>query len=126
MSETKVTRKELFARIANVMSDDEDVVAMCQKYIEQLSKKYEPKTKPETEQFCENVLQTLVQLTKDENDKFVTSKEVREAYCEEFGEQVSAQKIASTLRKLVSLERAICHEPQTKNGVKEYRAYDED
>lgn len=126
MSETKATRKELFARIANVMADDEEVVVMCQKYIEQLSKKYEPKEKPEVEKFRSDVLFILMCLTEDDVDKFVTSKEVREAYCEKFEDQVSAQKVSSALRKLVEMEEAICQEATTKNGVKSYRAVEYD
>lgn len=34
----KTTQKELFARIAETMSEDAEVVALCEKYIEQLSR----------------------------------------------------------------------------------------
>ena len=34
----KITRKDLFARIAETMKDDHEVVEMCEKYIAQLSK----------------------------------------------------------------------------------------
>ena len=49
MAEGKVTRKELFARIAEVMADDAEVVEMCDKYIAQLSKPRKAKVKPEVE-----------------------------------------------------------------------------
>ena len=46
----KTTQKELFARIAEVMSDDAEVVAMCEKYIDQLSR---PRKKRENTEVAE-------------------------------------------------------------------------
>jgi len=43
----KMTRKELFVRIKNEMSNDPAVVEMCDKYIAALSKPRKPKANPE-------------------------------------------------------------------------------
>lgn len=90
MAEKKITRKDLFARIAETMADDAEVVAMCEKYIEQLSKPRERKVKPEVEMFREAVLAMLQEATGP-----MTNKEVAEAM------QVSPQKASAALRFLV-------------------------
>ena len=108
MSEIKVTRKDLFARIAETMSDDAEVVAMCEKYIAQLSAKREPKVKPEVEAFRAEVMNMMYAIGHP-----VSNKEMCEMWRADKGE-MSAQKMSSALRwgvKAGLLERI---EPATK------------
>lgn len=116
MSEIKVTRKDLFARIAETMSEDAEVVAMCEKYIAQLSRKRPAKVKPEVEEF-----RGVVKGILENQEEAVTNKQMCEFYRVEHGE-VSAQKMAAALRWLVANGLATCQEPETKNGVKTYLA----
>lgn len=117
MSEqTKVTRKDLFFRIAAAMSDDEEVVSMCEKYIEQLSRKHPVKPKPEVEEFRSEILNILW----DANEP-MTNKQICEVY-RSLGKETSAQKTAAALRWLVTNGHAVSYEPQSKSGVKTYEA----
>lgn len=86
----KITRKDLFARIAETMKDDPEVVAMCEKYIAQLSKPRTHKTKPEVVEFRAAVASYLA-----EAEGPMTNKELAAAM------EVSAQKMAAALRYLV-------------------------
>ena len=100
----KITRKELFVRIAETMNDDPEVVAMCEKYIEQLSKKRVSKPKPEVVEFRAAVADYL-----NEHEGPHTNKELA-------GElEVSAQKMAATLRYLVGEGIVIRTEGEHKN-----------
>lgn len=83
------TRKELFARIAETMADDAEVVEMCNKYIEQLSKKY---SKPNTdaEEFARAVAAFMVK-----HSIPMTNKELATAM------GVSTQKMSAALRRLI-------------------------
>lgn len=86
----KITRKDLFARIAETMKDDPEVVAMCEKYIAQLSKPRTHKTKPEVVEFRAAVASYLA-----EAEGPMTNKELAAAM------ECSAQKMAAALRWLV-------------------------
>ena len=94
MAETKTTQKDLYKRIASVMVEDEEVVAFCNKKIEQLEKAAarprKSKVNAEVEQFRQDVLNNLW-----EKDTPVTNKEL----AAEFG--VSPQKMSAALRVLV-------------------------
>ena len=92
MSEIKVTRKDLFKRIAETMSDDAEVVAMCEKYIAQLSVERKPKVKPEVEAFRAEVMNIMYELNHP-----VTNKEMCDMWRADKGE-MSAQKMSSALR----------------------------
>jgi len=96
MTDQKTTRKDLFTRIIAAMSEDAEVVAMCEKYIEQLSKPRVVKVKPEQEAFRADVLDLLKTF-----EDGATNKEMCAKYAEEHGETVSAQKMAAALRWLV-------------------------
>ena len=96
MTDQKTTRKDLFTRIIVAMSEDAEVVAMCEKYIEQLSKPRVVKVKPEQEAFRADVLGLLKTF-----EDGATNKEMCAKYAEEHGETVSAQKMAAALRWLV-------------------------
>lgn len=96
MTDQKTTRKDLFNRIITTMSEDAEVVAMCEKYIEQLSKPRVVKVKPEQEAFRADVLDLLKTF-----EDGATNKEMCAKYAEEHDETVSAQKMAAALRWLV-------------------------
>lgn len=92
MAETKATRKELFARIKETMAGDPEVAEMCDKYIEQLSKKRETKAQKAAAEFAETVRVYMA-----EAGEPLTNREI----AENFG--VSGQKITGALRKLMTL-----------------------
>ena len=100
----KITRKDLFARIAETMKDDHEVVEMCEKYIAQLSKPRVHKTKPEVVEFRAAVLAAL-----DNAEGPLTNKELATAM------SVSAQKMAAALRYLVGEGQVIRTEGEKKN-----------
>lgn len=99
----KITRKDLFARIAEVMHDDPEVVEMCHKYIEQLSKPRVHKIKPEVVEFRAAVATYLA-----EAEGPLTNKELAAAL------EVSPQKMAAALRYLVGEGAVIRTEGETK------------
>ena len=118
MSDTKITRKDLFMRIADVMCDDEEVVAMCDKYIAQLSVRRAAKAKPEVEEFRRAVLVML-----EAQEEPITNKQMCELWREQGGE-VSAQKMAAALRWLVANGYATRQDPESKNDSATYLAAD--
>lgn len=100
----KITRKDLFARIANAMSDDPQVVEMCEKYIAQLSKPRVHKTKPEVVEFRAAVADYL-----SNAEGPLTNKELAAQF------NCSAQKMAAALRWLVGNGNVIRTEGEKKN-----------
>lgn len=92
MAEIKATRKELFVRIKEAMTNDPEVVAMCDKYIEQLSRKRETKAQKAAAEFAETVKGYM--MTANEP---LTNRELAEYF------KVSGQKITGALRKLMTL-----------------------
>lgn len=86
----KITRKDLFARIAETMHNDPEVVEMCEKYIAQLSKPRVHKTKPEVVEFRAALATYL-----GEAEGPLTNKELAGVF------ECSAQKMAAGLRHLV-------------------------
>lgn len=109
MAETKTTQKDLYNRIAEYMADDEEVVAFCQKKIEQIEKAAarprKSKVNLEVEQFRTDVLNALW-----EKDEPVTNK----AMAEQFG--VTAQKMSAALRVLVKDDKVVRHEGEKKSA----------
>ena len=100
----KITRKDLFARIAETMNDDPQVVEMCEKYIAQLSKPRVHKTKPEVIEFRAAVADYLANA-----EGPLTNKELAGAF------EVSAQKMAAALRWLVGNGNVIRTEGEGKS-----------
>ncbi len=92
MAETKATRKELFARIMEAMADDPEVVEMCGKYIEQLSKKRETKAQKAAAEFAEGVKEYMTEMGEP-----LTNREIAEHF------EVTGQKITGALRRLMTL-----------------------
>ena len=92
MAETKVTRKDLFVRVKEAMANDPAVVEMCDKYIEQLSRKRETKAQKAAAEFAETVKDYM--MTEGES---LTNRELAEHF------EVSGQKITGALRKLMTL-----------------------
>lgn len=99
MAEKKITRKELFARIAEVMADDADVVEMCEKEIARLSKPRKPRENKAAIAFAEDVYAFLETV-----EVPVTNGDVAAALSNgaEKGEEgyVSFQKVAAAIRRL--------------------------
>ena len=91
MSETKSTRKEIFMRIKDGMADDAEVVEMCDKYIEQLSKKRETKAQKAAAEFAETVEDYLEAI-----GVAATNRDIAAAF------DVSGQKVTGALRKLMT------------------------
>lgn len=100
----KITRKDLFHRIAETMNDDPQVVEMCEKYIKQLSKPRVHKTKPEVVEFRGAVATYL-----SDAEGPLTNKELSGAL------GVSHQKMAAALRWLVGEGIVIRTEGEGKN-----------
>lgn len=96
MAETKVTRKDLFERVKTAMADDVEVVEMCEKYIEQLSKPRKPKVNQEAIDFANAVATHLAEV-----DGPKTNKELAAEM------EVSPQKMAAALKRLVEADTVI-------------------
>lgn len=104
MAETKATRKELFERIINVMTDDPEVVEMAEKYIAQLTK---PRKKTENKEAA--AFRAAVATWLSEHEGAYTNAELTEAM------GVSAQKMSAALRYLVANDAVIRIEGECKN-----------
>lgn len=108
MTETKTTQKDLYARIAAYMADDPEVVAFCEKKIEQIERNAarprKPKVNQEVADFRESVYAALV-----EHGEFMTNKDL----AAQFG--VSAQKMSAALRYLVKEGRITRQEGERKS-----------
>ena len=108
MTETKTTQKDLYARIAEAMADDPEIVAFCEKKIEQIERNAarprKPKINQEVVDFRENVYNALANC-----GEFMTNKEL----AAQFG--VSAQKMSAALRYLVKEGRVTRQEGERKS-----------
>lgn len=100
----KITRKDLFARIADVMKDDPEVVEMCGKYIEQLSKPRKPRVNKEAIEFAETLYAAVA-----EHDGPVTNKEM----AAELG--VAWQRTSAAFKRLVNEGRVARIEGENKS-----------
>lgn len=100
MAETKVTRKDLFARIKETMANDPEVVEMCEKYIAQLEK---PRKKKVNQDFLD--LAAAIATHLQETGEKMTNKELVEWYNEGGDEEnkISSQKMAAIMRHLVGV-----------------------
>lgn len=115
MTETKITQKDLYARIAAYMADDPEIVAFCEKKIEQIEKNAarprKPKVNQEVVDFREDVFNALANHAEP-----MTNKEL----AAEFG--VSAQKMSAALRFLVKEDRVERHEGEKKSDPATFTA----
>lgn len=109
MTEIKTTQKDLYARIADLLADDTEIVEFCEKKIAQLeraaARPRKAKVNQEVVDFREDVFTALV-----EKDAPVTNKEM----AAEFG--VSAQKMSAALRFLVKEGRVTRIEGEKKSA----------
>ena len=96
MAETKVTRKVLFERVKEVMADDVEVVEMCEKYIEQLSKPRKTRVNQEAIDFANAVATHLAEAEGPKLNKELAAEM-----------EVSPQKMAAALKRLVEQETVI-------------------
>ena len=94
MATTKTTRAQLFARIAETMNDDFEVVEMCNKYIEQLNKPRTRKPNQKAIDFAEKLYNIMV-----EQDAELTCGEWVEVLAEQDVE-ASPQKVSNALTRL--------------------------
>ena len=99
----KATRKELFARIAEVMADDQEVVEMCGKYIAQLSKPRKKAVNKEAEEFAAALATHMAEVAVP-----MTISEL----AEQMG--VAWQKVSAALKRLVEQDAVIKIEGEGK------------
>lgn len=105
MSENKATRKDLFVRIAERMADDPEVVEMCGKYIEQLSRPRKKKVNEASLAIADEVMRHLREV-----DGPQTNKDLYLWYNENAATadgQISSQKMAAVMRYLVGQQDVI-------------------
>ena len=102
----KMTRKEMFELIAATMADNAEVVAMCEKYIEQLSKPRKKKENYEAIEFAAGVATWL-----SEHEGTFTNKELAAAF------EVSSQKMSAALKRLVAEGTVNRIEPEKASGT---------
>ena len=118
MAETKTTQKDLYIRIANEMAYDPEVVAFCQKKIEQIERNAarprKTKVNQEVVDFRNAVYNKLVELEEPQTNKVMAA---------EFG--VTAQKMSAALRFLVKEGRVERIEPEKKSGAATFVAITE-
>lgn len=99
MAEKKITRKELFARIAEVMGNDPEVVELCEKEIARLSKPRKPRENKAAIAFAESVAEFM-----GAAEGPMTNGEIAAGLSNgaEKGEEgyVSFQKVAAAIRRL--------------------------
>ena len=109
MAEIKTTQKDLYARIATEMAYDEEIVAFCQKKIEQIERNAarprKAKVNQEVVDFREDVYNKLVEIGEPATNKELAA---------EFG--VSAQKMSAALRFLVKEGRVTRIEGEKKSA----------
>ena len=115
MAETKTTQKDLYIRIANEMAYDPEVVAFCQKKIEQIERNAarprKTKVNQEVVDFRNAVYAKLLEFDEPQTNKDMAA---------EFG--VTAQKMSAALRFLVKEGRVERIEPEKKSGAATFKA----
>lgn len=97
MAETKATRKELYARIKEVMANDPEVVELCDKQLETLNRPRKKKVNEEMVAIGEQVAVHLVGMEPQ------TNKELYTWYNEIADDAISSQKMAAAMRYLVGI-----------------------
>ena len=112
----KITQKQIFAHIAEVMADDEMVVEFCEKKIAQIeARAAKPRTprkpKPEVVEFRAKVEEFL-----ETADGPIAAADVRDAF------EVSIQKASAALRYLVKEGKAEVVESEKASDPKRYAA----
>jgi len=104
MTETKMTKKEMYAYIAKAMANDTKVVDFCNHEIELLSRKSasktETKTQKENVEIMEIIVSTLTKLAKPSRISEIQNANDR------LGE-LSNQKMSALLKKLVDTEKVV-------------------
>lgn len=93
MATTGMTQKDMFAHIAEVMSDDLEVVEFCNRKIAQLSKPRIRKTDAKVEEFREKLLDFMKELNSP-----MGCGELAEIMTDQLGERISAQKVSAAFR----------------------------
>jgi glutaminase len=96
---TKTTQAQLFARIAETMKDDDEVVAFCEKKLAQLEARKNAPRKPRVNTAAIEFAQSLYEMMVDE-DADLTTKEWTAVWNEKHEDAVSTQKVSAALRRL--------------------------
>jgi hypothetical protein len=96
---TKTTQAQLFARIAETMKDDAEVVALCEKKLAQLEARKNAPRKPRVNTAAVEFAQAVYEMMVAE-DADLTTKEWTAVWNENHEDQVSSQKVSAALRRL--------------------------
>lgn len=98
-----MTKKEMFAVIANAMADNEEVVNFCNHEIELLSRKRSKSSKPTAKQIeNEGIKERIVEVL-GESESPMTIKEIIEG----LGEELTSQRVSALLTQLIKAERVV-------------------
>lgn len=109
----KITQKQIYQHIAEVMADDAMVVEFCEKKIDQLDnrKKTPRKANPEVQERRNAIYDYLV-----EQDEPIAVKDIAEAL------GFSSPQVSGALRGLITAGGVEVVEPEQKSKAKTYRA----
>lgn len=105
------TQKELFIRIAEVMSEDTEVVEFCNKKIAQIENRKSTPRKPSAETVA---MRAAILTFLSENTDPATSATVGEAM------GISSRQASGILTYLAKMDQVIALEPSKKGAPKEY------
>lgn len=106
MSETtKMTQKDMYNHIAEVMADEPMVVEFCEKKVKQIEARADKPRKPRINREAHEFAVEVAEFLKGKEP--MTNKEITEALNEQREVAVKGQKVAAALRKLVNGEALI-------------------
>ena len=120
MAETKkVTKKEYFAQLREIVKDNAELVAFIDHEVELLTKKNsgnsQTKVQKENEKLCDMLVNELAKVGKPISiTDFMTSSEVVKNYVLENGNHLTNQKISALLKQLVESNKVVRTEEKKK------------
>lgn len=120
MAETKkVTKKEYFAQLREIVKDNAELVAFIDHEVELLTKKNsgnsQTKVQKENEKLCDMLVNELAKIGKPISiTDFMTSSEVVKNYTLENGRPLSNQKISALFKQLVESNKLVRTEDKKK------------
>ena len=95
-----MTKKEMFAVIANAMADNAEVVEFCNHEIELLSRKRSKSNKPTPKQIENEGIKERIVAVLGESEAPMTIKEIIES----LGEKLTSQRVSALLTQLIKAE----------------------
>ena len=113
MAETKkVTKKEYFAQLREIVKDNAELVAFIDREVALLTKKNsgnsQTKVQKENEKLCDILVDELAKIGKPISiTDFMTSSEVIRNYILENGRPLSNQKISALFKQLVESNKLV-------------------